>query len=179
MRCCTGDGGGPSRTARQGEVLNRRTLLRLRRVVVNGCGKGIGKVSGAGWEGERKRTIGDRSKQYRRRRNRGPVVAPGMSLAGVLLAGQVASGREVARAQLRLWCGTWEILASKLPVMVEWPGIGSASSSRNCEGSSTVAGQEVGPPGSSEEALVMGVERSGRVVQVRCPVNQHELGGAG
>src|SRR5215207_7655155 len=84
-----------------------------------------------------------------------------MSLAGVLLAGQVASGREVARAQLRLWCGTWEILASKLPVMVEWPGKGSASSSRNCEGSSTVAGQEVGPPGSSEEALVMGWSEAG------------------
>jgi hypothetical protein len=109
----------------------------------------------------------------------GSSCCPGMSLAGVLLAGQAASGREVARAQFRLWCGTWEILASKFLVMVGWPGRGSASSSRNCERSSTVAGQEVGPPGSSEEALVMGVERSGRVVQVRCPVNQRELGGAG
>lgn len=36
----------PSRIALQGEVLNRRTLLRLRRVVVSSCGKGTGKVSG-------------------------------------------------------------------------------------------------------------------------------------
>ena len=35
MRCCAGDGGGPSGTALQGEVSNHRELLRLRAVVVS------------------------------------------------------------------------------------------------------------------------------------------------
>jgi hypothetical protein len=35
MRCCVGDGGGPSGTALQGEVPNHRKLLRLRAVVVS------------------------------------------------------------------------------------------------------------------------------------------------
>jgi hypothetical protein len=35
MWCCTGDGGGPSGIALQGEIPNHRKLLRLRVVVVS------------------------------------------------------------------------------------------------------------------------------------------------
>src|ERR1700694_5954480 len=39
---------------------------------------------------------------------------PGKEPGGDLRAGQVASGIEVARAWLRLWCGTWEPGVSKV-----------------------------------------------------------------
>ena len=42
---------------------------------------------------------------------------------------------------------------------------GSASSSRNCEVLSTVAGRTGGPARSSDEAPVMGVERRGRLIR--------------
>ena len=42
MRCCAGDGGGPSGTALQGEVSNHRKLLRLRAVVVSVAEKAHG-----------------------------------------------------------------------------------------------------------------------------------------
>lgn len=41
---------------------------------------------------------------------------------------------------------------------------GSASSSRNCEALSTVAASAGGPARSSAEALVIGVERRGRLI---------------
>lgn len=60
-----------------------------------------------------------------------------------------------------------------------WVVRGSASSSRNCEMLSTVAGCAGGPARSSGEAAVMGVERRGRTIRVVHVVNQHVLGGAG
>jgi hypothetical protein len=38
----------------------------------------------------------------------------GMNLGGDLRTAQVAPGIEVARVWLRLWCGTWEPVASNV-----------------------------------------------------------------
>ena len=54
MRCCVGDGGGPSGTALQGEVSNHRELLRLSAVVVSVAEKAPVMASGVLGEGERK-----------------------------------------------------------------------------------------------------------------------------
>ena len=57
---------------------------------------------------------------------------------------------------------------------------GSASSSRNCEALSTVAGRAGGPVRSSVEAFVMRVERRGRTIMAARPANRvvrEELGG--
>jgi hypothetical protein len=61
-----------------------------------------------GQEGERERSIDDVSKSALDDIETGRPTQPGMSLAGVLLIGQVVSGMEVARAWSGLWCGTWE-----------------------------------------------------------------------
>jgi hypothetical protein len=57
------------------------------------------------------------------------------------------------------------------------PRVGAAGERENskqliCEGESTDAGQRGGPPRSSDEGPVMGLERRGRIVQVRLVVNQ-------
>ena len=114
MRCCIGDGGaGPlgwwsSAVALQGEAANHRKLRRSRAV----RGERLRKrravsSSGAGQEGERKRSTDDVSKAVRRLRNRAGQLArdePG----GCLLIGQVRSGMKVARAWFGLRCGTCE-----------------------------------------------------------------------
>ena len=61
-----------------------------------------------GQEGERERSIDDVSKSALDDIETGRPTQPGMSLAGVLLIGQVVSGMEVARAWSGLRCGTWE-----------------------------------------------------------------------
>jgi len=114
MRCCIGDGGAgqlgwwSSAAALQGEVANHRKLRRSRAV----RGERLRKrravsSSGAGQEGERKRSIDDVSKAVRRLQNRAGQLArdePG----GCLLIGQVRSGMKVARAWFGLRCGTCE-----------------------------------------------------------------------
>jgi hypothetical protein len=54
MRCCVGDGGGPSGIALQGEVSNHREPLRSRAVVVSVAEKAPVMASGVLREGERK-----------------------------------------------------------------------------------------------------------------------------
>jgi hypothetical protein len=56
---------------------------------------------------------------------------------------------------------------------------GSASSSRNCEALSTVAGRTGGPVRSSDEAPVMGVERRGWTIWAAGVANRSNPGGAG
>ncbi len=56
--------------------------------------------------------------------------------------------------------------------VLEPVGEGRTPSSGNCEGQSTDAGHRGGPPCSSDEALVMRVERRGRVVRVRSAINR-------
>ena len=120
MRCCAGDGGGPSGTALQGEVSNHRELLRLRAVVVSVAEKahvmrqvGAGKANG--------------SEPLLKRRKRSGVIKTGVwSLprdepGGCLLTGQVVTGVKVARARFRRQYGTWEPVAPMAPA--RWAGV--------------------------------------------------------
>ena len=110
MRCCAGDGGGPSGTALQGEVSNHRKLLRLRAVVVSVAEKAhVMRQVGAG-----KANV---SEPLLKRRKRSGVIKTGVwSLpweepGGCLLTGQVVTGAKVARARFRRWHGTGEPVA--------------------------------------------------------------------
>ena len=110
MRCCAGDGGGPSGTALQGEVSNHRKLLRLRAVVVSVAEKAhVMRQVGAG-----KANV---SEPLLKRRKRSGVIKTGVQSlpwdepGGCLLTGQVVTGAEVARARFRRWHGTWEPVA--------------------------------------------------------------------
>jgi hypothetical protein len=86
MRCCTGDGGGPSGAVLQGEASNHRKLRRLRAGVVSVAGKGAPvSASGVGREGERKRTTDDVSKLFLVTSKPGSSVCSGMSLGGACL----------------------------------------------------------------------------------------------
>ena len=70
----------------------------------------------------------------------------------------------------RVWsaASTWNV-GRRAPILCGpgWGRVarGSASSSRNCEALSTDAGRAGGPARSSGEALVMGVERRGRLIR--------------
>jgi hypothetical protein len=82
------------------------------------------------------------------------------------------SGTEVARARFGRWHETWEPLAVMMPVGVLTPGGGRENPKQLiCEGESTDARQGGGPPRSSCEGPVMGLEPRGRVVRVRLVVN--------
>ena len=82
-------------------------------------------------------------------------------------------GTEVARARSGRWHETWEPLAvMALAGVLTLAAEGRTPSSWNCEGESTDARQGGGPPRSSGEGPVMGLERRGRVVRVRLVVNQ-------
>jgi hypothetical protein len=100
---------------------------------------------------------------------------------GSLPTGQVVSGMKVARARLRLLCGTWEPVASmRRLVGVAGSRKREIPKQQTCKGLRTDAGHRGGPPRSSDEALVMGVEPRGRVTWVRLLANQRRvwLGGA-
>ncbi len=93
----------------------------------------------------------------------GCLFGPGMSLAGARRVGQVVSGMEATRA----WsaAAAWNV-GRRAPIPsdpVGWAR-GRASSSRNCEVLSTVAGCAGGLARSSDEAPVMGVERRGQTI---------------
>jgi hypothetical protein len=101
---------------------------------------------------------------------------------GCLFIGQAVSGMYAARARVRLLYGTWEpvvlrddqLVASGLRLAVS----GKVSSGRSREGRIPVVGHRGGPSGSSDEGSVMGLERSGRAVQMRLLGNHEFVGGA-
>lgn len=88
---------------------------------------------------------------------------------GSLCIGQVVSGMEVARAWVGLLRGRWEpvVLRDGQPVAysLRLAGYGRIPSGRNREDKSTDVGHRGGPSGSSDEGSVMGLERSGRIIQ--------------
>jgi hypothetical protein len=102
---------------------------------------------------------------------------------GFLFIGQAVSGMYAARARVRLLHGTWEpvVLGDRRPVAFSLRSIirGRTPSGRNRKGLSTVPGHRGGPSGSSGEGPVMGLERSGRAIQVWLAVNHECVGGAG
>lgn len=100
---------------------------------------------------------------------------------GDLSTAQAVSGMEVARARVRLLCGTWEPVVSResgswsldlRPLNVP----GKAPSGRNRKEPHPDARHRDGSPGSSDEGPVIGLERSGRAIQAELTVN-HQVGG--
>lgn len=99
---------------------------------------------------------------------------------GHLPTAQAVSGMEVARARVRLLCGTWEPVVSReegswsLDPRPALPG--KAPSGRNRKGPHPHARHRGGPPGSSDEGSVTGLERSGRAIQAKSTVNHEACG---
>jgi hypothetical protein len=98
-----------------------------------------------------------------------------------LLIGQAVSGMKAARAWVRLLYGTGEPVVSRDAQLVAL-GLrlvvsGKASSGSGREGRIPDVGHRGGPSGSSDEGPVMGLERSGRAIQVMSPVNHEVVGG--
>jgi hypothetical protein len=99
---------------------------------------------------------------------------------GCLFIGQMVSGMYAARAWVRLLHGTWEPVVLRDSQLVAF-GLrlavsGRAPSGRSCEARTSVVGHRGGPSGSSVEGPVMGLERSGRAIQMRPVVNREVCG---
>lgn len=88
---------------------------------------------------------------------------------GSLLIGQVVSGMKVARAWVGLLRGRREPVVSRdgqsVVYCLRLAGYGRIPSGCTRKDKSTDAGRRGGPSGSSVEGPVMGLERSGRVIQ--------------
>jgi hypothetical protein len=174
----------PFAVALQGEVANHREVRRSRAGVLSVAEKARCQRVRCG---SRRRA---KAIPPMRRRKRIGDIETGVELlprdepGGCLLIGQVVSGVKVARAWSWLSCGTWEPVAPSRR-SAHWtvgslrPSPGSPPSSGNCEGLSTDAGHGGGPPRSSDEGPVMGLERRGRVVLAGLAVNRLRVGGAG
>ncbi len=100
---------------------------------------------------------------------------------GSLCIGQVVSGMKVARAWVGLLRGRREPVVSRDGQLVAYglrlAGYGRIPSGRSREDKSTDVGRRGGPSGSSVEGPVMGLERSGRVIQAWPLVNHAVLVG--
>jgi hypothetical protein len=100
---------------------------------------------------------------------------------GSLFIGQVVSGMNAARAWVRLLHGTWEPVVPRDGQLVAYSlrlaGYGRIPSGRNRKDKSTDAGHRGGSSGSSDDGPVMGLERSGRAVQMRLLGNHEVVGG--
>jgi hypothetical protein len=96
----------------------------------------------------------------------GASLEPRDELGGSPLTGQAVSGMEATRAWSAAFA--WNV-GRHVPVpasaAVRLAARGSVSSSRNCEGLSTVTGHAGGPARSSGEAPVTGAERRGRIIR--------------
>jgi hypothetical protein len=186
MRCfrCTGDGGGPSAIALQGEIANHPKVRRSRAVRAERWGKRRAF--------ERVRCdpmkANESEPQLTCRNARDDIKTRSGSLAwdesgGCLLIDQAVSGMYAARARVRLLYETWEPVVSwdDRPVACSLRRVvqGKVSSGRNREGRVPDARHRGGPSGSSDEGPVMGLERSGRAIPAR-PLVNHDVcvGGA-
>lgn len=101
---------------------------------------------------------------------------------GCLFIGQMVSGMYAARAWVRLLHGTWEPVVLRDDQLVAF-GLrlvvpGRVPSGRDHEARTLVVGHRGGSSGSSVEGPVMGLERSGRTIQMRSVVNHECVGGA-
>jgi hypothetical protein len=178
---CSGDGGWPSVVVLQGEAANRPQAA----VVKSRGGERCGKRRAF----ERVRCDpmkANESKPLMTCRKALDDIKTGyVSLSRdepgeCLLIGQVVSGMEAARAWVRLLDRTWEPVVPRDDRTVAFglrPVVsGKVSSGRNREGRIPVVGHRDGPSRSSDEGLVMGLERRGRAIQTRLSVN-HEVCG--
>jgi len=156
----------PFGVALRGEASNNRELRRLSAVRGERHGKGALDASCGDQEGERKRSADEVSKHTETTSKPGCHFDPGMSLAVTRLPARWCPAWRRREPDLRLLHGTWEGVAP-IPLGRAGCGLvrGSASSGRNREALSTVAGHAGGPARSSGETPVMGVERRGRVAR--------------
>lgn len=165
--CCTRDEGRPLEAAVQAEVSNRLLLLHLRDVVVSELGKGRARPCQV-----RSEELNESEPPMTCRKRRNDAKTGGESLlrdesGGSLLTAQMASGMKAARTRIRLLCGTCEPVAPMRREKRKW---------KPHERESTNAGHRDGAIRSSEEGLVMRLERRG------CPIwsetrEQLETGG--
>ena len=180
---CSGDGGRPSVVALQGEATNRPQAAAVKSRGGERCGKRRAF--------ERVRCdpmkANESEPQLRCRKALDDIKTKSASWAwdepgGCLFIGQAVSGMYAARAWVRLLYGTWEPVVPRdgRPVVCDLrlAGYGRIPSGRNREDKSTDAGHGGGPSGSSDEGLVMGLERSGRAIQTRLLGNHVAVGGA-
>ena len=167
----------------QAEIANHPKVRRLRAVRAERCGK-----SRAFERGRCDPLKANVSKPQMTCRNAlddiesGFVIATRDEPGECLLIGQAVSGIDAARAWVRLLHGTWEPVVSRddRPVVFGLRSVisGKVSSGGNREGRIPVARHRGGPSGSSDEGSVMGLERSGRAVQMRLLGNHECVGGA-
>ena len=119
MRCRIGDGGRPSGAALQGEAPNHRRLLWSRAMVGSVAEKAHRRVR------QVRARKASASKPLMKCRKRSDGVKTGVLLlprdesGGNLPTAQAVPGMKVARAWLRLRCGTWEPVAP-LPALTGW-----------------------------------------------------------
>ncbi len=178
---CSGDGGGPSVVALQGEATNRPQAAAVKSRGGERCGKR------RAFERVRCDPMkANESKPLMTCRKATDDIKTGyVSLSRdepgeCLLIDQVVSGMEAARAWVRLLDRTWEpvvlrddqLVASGLRLAVS----GKVSSGRNREGRIPVVGHRDGPSRSSDEGPVMGLERRGRAIQTRLLGNHEAVG---
>jgi hypothetical protein len=183
-RRCIGDGGRPSATALQEEVANHPEVRRSRAVRAERRGKRRA-IECVRYDpmkaktNEPQETCRKFLDDIETRLACGAWDEPG----GNLSTAQAVSGIYAARAWVRLLYGTWEPVVSR--ETGSWsndlrPALpGKAPSGRNRKGRIPDARHRGGPPGSSDEGSVMGLERSGRAIQVRTAVNHEAVRGAG
>jgi hypothetical protein len=175
----------PFAVALQGEIANHREVRWSRAGGVERRGKGV-LLARQVWT-----TKTSESEPLMKCRKRMDGIKTGVELlpreepGGCLLTGQVVPGTKVARAWSWLSCGTREPVAPiGRPASGASVACGRSSGARtpssgNCEGESSDAGHRGGPTRSSDEGLVMGLERRGRVVLASLAVNRLWVGGAG
>jgi len=100
-----------------------------------------------------------------------------------LSTAQAVPGIYAAPARVRLRYGTWEPVVSResgsWPSGLRPPLPGEAPSRSTGKGRGPYARHRGGPPGSSVEGPVIGLERSGRAIQAKPEVNHESVGGAG
>ncbi len=101
--------------------------------------------------------------RYRRHRNRGVKRIPGQAWRVCRLLARWCPACRRREPGLRLPCGTGEGVPGH--ALFVRAGERERSKRRHRKGLSTVAGRAGGPVRSSEEGLVMGPERRGRVVR--------------
>ena len=183
-RCCAGDGGRPSALALQEEGANHRKVRRSRAVRAERCGKRRAnehvrydpmKASAS----EPRMKCRNTEDDIETRHSFHAWDEPG----GHLSTAQAVSGIYAAPARVRLLHGTWEPVVSR--ETGSWssdlrPALPGKAPSRSAgKGRSPDARHRGGPPGSSDEGPVIGLERSGRAIQTKTPVNHEAVGGTG
>jgi hypothetical protein len=181
-RCCTGDGGRPSVVALQEEATNHPEVRRSRAVRAERRGKRRTsecvrydpmKTS----ESEPPLTCRKLVDDIETRPIGGAWDEPGMAPVycpgGVRHEGGVSTGQAPVRNM-----GTCRLAGGRFMVTdLRLPGIpGKAPSGRIRKEPKPHARHRGGPPGSSDEGPVIGLERSGRAIQARTAVN-HEVSG--